>query len=372
MGVGVYSENWRGTGGTFLVPGTLALREDYEAYVEASEDPDDVLSYEAWSQSEADDEVDRLTFALANIPAAVADLKQPPVRDVESSALQTASDHYGVWRALAEVGPYVIGLRSWQHDYVVGIAPRSQDDGVEAFADDGSLDEMQVIDAYGAVIGIVREKAAELRDALLEYARLILQDEGFECRFRTSGYTTGRYEKLESASAATRLDVLRSEIEACKKWFDVDASDRLRSTAADAHERKLLLSALRMEQDAGGRIDRRGLWPVVPCVALESREGGAPVVVGRVHSALTGDLEFTCDLASSQHAVGGLLARLGAGGPVSLDLASEEERAVALQMVSTASRQWFVVEPADLLADFPDEVRDSWDLEAEGASLPAP
>lgn len=378
MGVGVYSENWRGTGGTFLVSGTLVGKAEYDDYVEQAEDPGDVMSFEEWIENESQGEYEQLIEAINRLHIA---FKVGPLRPgyaLSSDAMKEASDSYGSWRVFAEVDPYAIGVRSWQHDYVVGVAPQSVDQGVEVFADDGGATESECLDAYGAVLVQVREQSAALREALLELTRLAVQDAGFDCRFRTSGYTTGRYEPMDPEARKTRMAELTLTISDLRGWFAVGASDRLKASAFHPQQRKLLLSALRQMEDAGDRVDRRGVWPVVPCLELTSCPDGKRILVGKVFGALNGDIEFRRDLAfegtpefaalvPSQDAA----ERLLEDGPVSLDLGNEAERAVALKLVA-ADSGWFAVEPEDLLADWPEHARENWEIEPEAPSPTPP
>lgn len=212
MGRGVYSSDFQGTGGTFLVSGTLCTQEDYEAYladarqtpeaivasVEETGDPDDSpMSYDTWAQQEVDDQYENLASTIQDVASAF-----PGAISATTGGLR--ENRAGFDREfvmLLDAGPVQVGLRGWEHDYVVGAGAdhsREYDSPQDMIANPDAYAKDQLDNGY--ISSDYANRATALSEDLLAYVRLELQDNGFECRFPTSGWTTSVYSKSEHPS----------------------------------------------------------------------------------------------------------------------------------------------------------------------------
>lgn len=213
MGRGVYSSDFQGTGGTFLVSGTLCTQEDYEAYLqdarqsseaivsslEETGDPNDQpMSYDNWSQQEVDDQYENLTSTIQ----AVADAFPGAITATTGSLRENRAGFDREFIMLLNAGPVQVGLRGWEHDYVVGAGAdhsREYDSPQDMVANPAVYAKDQLDNGY--VASDYAERATALAEDLLTYVRIELQDNGFECRFPTSGWTTSSYSKADHPSA---------------------------------------------------------------------------------------------------------------------------------------------------------------------------
>ena len=175
MGVGVYSSDFDGSGGTFLVSGPLpGDNEDKHEFENESND-----------------------FAY-DLATAIKTASTKLGMDIDNQAkglnIKNLAGFDNDFVGVAENNQVGVGWRSWEHDFVVGVGGL-QDWKNWAYDPDGNAGEIiqetgfpqdKAIDAYHVIA-----------DNTLEYIRLTLMEEGFECRFRTSGYTTGLYEPPE-------------------------------------------------------------------------------------------------------------------------------------------------------------------------------
>lgn len=202
MGRGVYSSTFQDTGGTFLVSGTLCTQEDYEAYVadhKASADPDDEpMSYDTWAQQEVDDQYENLASTIQDVANAFPGAVTATAGDLRGKRAGFDRE----FTMLLDAGPIQVGFMGWEHDIVVGAGAdhsREYDSPQDKIANPDAYAKDQLEAGY--VASDYAERAKALSDDLLTYTRLELQDNGFECRFRTSGWTTSAYSKADNPSA---------------------------------------------------------------------------------------------------------------------------------------------------------------------------
>ncbi|KAF1703000.1 hypothetical protein [Pseudoxanthomonas kaohsiungensis] len=219
MGYGVYSDTFNGTGGTFLVSGTLCTDEDYQAYVADfdTSDGDTPMNYETWCHVEAQDEYSNLLEAIRQAGEDLGlEVNREDFRDARAG-------FDSEFRSLIEAGPVQLGLRGWQHDYVVGAGAVKDSRGYDSPNDMVAEPDSYVQDQLkeGRVASEYAERAKRLSEDLQAYVRLELQENGFECRYRTSGYTSDRYTPPDNA-AALRIE-LQDRIKADAAYFNLSA-----------------------------------------------------------------------------------------------------------------------------------------------------
>lgn len=213
MGVGVYSNDFLETGGTFLVDGPDVSDEAYEAYCQSEgEDGETPMEQDVWAQFEVGDESARQD-------------------EVVSEALRRVGFSLGAWssrdyehdfKVHSRDQDFVVGLRGWECDTVVGVWQNDQYGRYQGSVN-GDIVEMALAS------GVEPERLCDLRrktvDALLELIRLELQENGFVCRYKTSGYTTGEYPRLEDeamyeARRAELVAQVQSALELVRRPFE--------------------------------------------------------------------------------------------------------------------------------------------------------
>lgn len=245
MGVGVYTSDFHGTGGCILVDGPLPTEADHASYVEEvkKDGEDDALDYDAWAQQEVDDSYEFLKETLATAAAKLG---------FRAAGRQDRAEFDREFVAIADGGPLAIGLRSWQHDYVVGVGAidrrMPEADGLDFVYEKGRTEE-----AWRAIY----DKAAQ---DLIAYLRISLQQDGHDVRVRTSGYTTAQASKSEDPEL--HLERLRVSITEAVKALDLDPELALKD--ADRAGRVAIVAACEDAYGDGFPGVKGEISPVVP------------------------------------------------------------------------------------------------------------
>lgn len=244
MGVGVYTSDFDGTGGCILVDGPLPSEADHAAYVKEMEnDGDEALDFDAWAQDEVDGSYDYLKESLVSAARKLG---------FDLAGRDDRAEFDREFVAIADGGPLEIGLRSWEHDYVVGVAavPRRMPemDGLDFVYEKGRTEE-----AWRAIY----DKASE---DLRTYLRISLQQDGHDVKVRTSGYTTSAAEK--SADPEGDLERLRVSIVEAVKALELDPELALKD--ADRAGRVAIVSACEDAYGDGFPGVKGEISPVVP------------------------------------------------------------------------------------------------------------
>lgn len=270
MGVGVYTSDFGSAGTTFIVTGPLATDEEYASYVAATEDP---LGQSDWATQEYDDFTDNMAEVISEA------LKQVGFFPANHRRGYTRASFDDNFVSCSSNGLAEIGWRSWESDYVIAVAGDGR--WQSAMADPGGY-----VEEFAAEQGLDPEKAKpvylELVEALKEYVRLALQDNSFECRYRTSPYTTDQYPV--NAETAPRMDELAGLITERTQFLAKRFGDRVPE----------MDRASRVE--FAGIIDRDGLDITTEVAVIDHRTGHVRVSDGR---RLQGQYEVqTQELAS--------------------------------------------------------------------------
>lgn len=236
MGVGVYESTFHGRGGTFLVDGPLGTDEDYESHLQACEsDGVDALSREDWSQQEYDDEnellLDSATTAAKEIGLSAANRKR-----FESGYASFDRE----FSLLAEDDLVAVGWRSWQHDFVIGVGPAAR---AEQKLD---LDAAESASELGRSIEGFKADYDALAAAVLEYVRIKIAQDGLDCRYRTSGYTTASYSAVEDPQA--KLAELTATISSLREKLSASREEAL-TRISDEERLVVIEAALDADQD---------------------------------------------------------------------------------------------------------------------------
>lgn len=241
MGVGVYENNFNGVGGTFIIDQEYFSEDNYEEYVEKLADSLGVIAWE-------DDEGESYSFVLKDgsesasiygdrIKAFAAgilavdgthipiyeiwaqDGAEDEFREIKeiltlrgagfSCSLNLREDRFDLDREFISIcfdDYFEIGIRSWETDYIVAVAPRlSLDETLQS--------DIDIVSTYKRSPSKFKEEIEKMGEILLELARASLLENGHEAWFKTSGYTSSRYTDLDSKreDLASHIKKLQAE-----------------------------------------------------------------------------------------------------------------------------------------------------------------
>lgn len=209
MGVGVYDSDFNGTGETFIVsPDFYNTQEDYEAYCnDFSEDEgDEPLNFEDWAQQNHDDFYENLRYSIKSAlehMGSAFHLANP--RDLESFG---ADRQFTLLFRGLELD---VGIRGWETDYVIGVAPTRG--YVRAMISDGEDFAGECEREFECSLESLRNGYASAVAALTNTLIQTLLRDGYDCRFKTSGYTTSSYQKDEVFDFEASARAVRREPE---------------------------------------------------------------------------------------------------------------------------------------------------------------
>lgn len=226
MGVGVFEEKFDGFGGTFIIDQTYFDDEKYKEYIEECAENNMVYAIQEedsdeWVFITADGTKSEKAFK-SEIDALIAgldttnDVVVPQDMWAEDSAINEFEEiattlvlrdigfsveprNKGVMSGMdldKEIGAissddlFQIGIRSWETDYVIAVAPTSRLH--EAIEDDREL-----ISRYKRAPTAFKEEVEKIAGILMDIARAELFKGGHQARYKTSGYTTSRYSDLD-------------------------------------------------------------------------------------------------------------------------------------------------------------------------------
>lgn len=246
MGVGVYESDFNNTGGTFLVSGPLATQEDYVQYrkelelenpdiqlVQAADgdwnfrikngpEPqagdtffatgmhgsrDDAFSaacektdvslfdYDGWARDEYDDFNEQMIDTLEEAGAELG-MTVENRRGFNADRATFDTEFVGI------LGSRIIGVGwcSWEQDFVIGAGATKNNDWQDYLGDPESFTD-EILRETGLSPAVFSERYEGVVNAIQEYMRIALLENKIECRFRTSGYTTGTYPAPERPEA---------------------------------------------------------------------------------------------------------------------------------------------------------------------------
>lgn len=223
MGYGVYRSNFNGTGATINVSGALFPEDDAFFFDHLG----DIL------RSAADD----LGMAVDD------DARERAGFDPE-------------FRSVARNDALGIGVRCWQHDYVVGIGSDLQWAGgnAEAYRE-------EILRSYHLPVKAVVDAYMTMSLAAADYVRLRLQQIGFNCRYPTTSYTSATYSMPDDVDAA--LAEARAQFKAANELLSVrDDGSAQRAVPDTAARQALLEDLIKMQQENRRSWDRQDMRPI--------------------------------------------------------------------------------------------------------------
>lgn len=289
MGVGVFSSDFDSTGSTFIISPPFMEYEEYLdvmveefPHLDIKESPDGGQWSHAIGEGLFDtrlecmqeafmfDEsvlLDEESFVSEGDTNFYHDMKETirdavrslDIDDGAGSRMKVDSD----FNLVAGNSTIEVGLRGWESDYIVGVAAgRKSESIIHSGSDVDSIYE------HGMSPTLFANTYAQLASHVEEYVRLHVMENGLECRFRTSGYTTSEYKAPEDINKS--IDALKTSIQAILVNLNASSEDNIKS--ADIAERALLIKAIVSDGDKwnGPRI-------YVPI--LNKSEGNKPNVV---------------------------------------------------------------------------------------------
>ena len=233
MGIGVYRDDFHGSGKTINVDNKLTDDAEYDAYVkEQEESGDHVLDREEWDQ----DQYNECNEAVLNVAEQVCeDLGMSSDRKGQFDGSRLSFDREFTGIASGDV--FAVGWRSWGDDFVLAVGPGRNFE-----------DRIQSTEAYAAEI--VREHGmppADLKAAYVktlgefeELMRLNLLKAGLQTAKPTSGYTQSRDEKPDDIDA--RMEALEATVKAGIETLEMPAESRI--GGLDAAGRAALAKAI--------------------------------------------------------------------------------------------------------------------------------
>jgi hypothetical protein len=389
MGVGVYSSNFNGTGGTFILDGLVGGEEEYGKYVKENVSAD-APSYEEWhrtyaeypdateddyeewlQENHAEDSVSFETWQEDQVSSHVDAFEQT----IRTAAREMAFEPIGNYRGrysrasfdddfvIAASGRFIeIGWRSWEHDYIIGVGGDST--GLQWAADpDGCAGE--IIDETGLAPSTFAKIYGSLTDAIQDYVRLSLMRDGHECRFRTSGYTSGIYEAPAMGFDAA-LDLLRNEIVDLQQRIPVSFRDGVVNASAD--EREEIVRSVVM-----GKTNTPALVPLFDPEAGEMRiyRPDRRRFVDR--DTLPPDFAGYVEAAAALGGGSGDFIEVPRSGDLAEAWAALQSRYPDELIVS--AQEWVDAYGEDLLVEWTDDAGQEWQAEvvkAASEALPAP
>lgn len=188
MGVGVFHSTFQDRGGTFLISGPLGTDEDYESYrKECIADGDEPMDRDDWAQQEYDDENEFLLDSVMTAGVGL-DFQASPRKGFRSENAPFDRE----FSQIVEDDFVSISWRSWQHDFVIGVGPTNR------AAEILDMDDSDASEDIKNALAAFKTDYEALVDASLEAMRIDAMQNGFECRYRTSGYTTSAYSPVEN------------------------------------------------------------------------------------------------------------------------------------------------------------------------------
>lgn len=219
MGVGVYSNNFTETGGTFLVDGPDCSDDEYQSST-GDMDEDDVPDLDTWIQDQYDFQRGAMDEAITKVLQAVGlVVGANSERDFEHEFHVHTRDK-----------GFVIGTRGWESDAVVGVW---QDEEYGEYEGNVNGDVVEMALRDGVMPERLCARRRKIADDLLELIRVQMQDRGIDCRFKTSGYTSTQYPRLEGEEFSQRCNELVAGIRADLAWVSRPYEQALREEGAE-------------------------------------------------------------------------------------------------------------------------------------------
>jgi hypothetical protein len=226
MGVGCYGNDFHGTGKSLLVSGPLGYDSDYEEFVKSQRQDgvaeEAILDKAEWTSEEYSD------FNLDLIEAIEGYAKDIGLSVVSRKGFQGPRATFdSEFVQLLDSKCIEVGWRSWDTDFVIAVGPSGS---FKDWMQDAQGYAEDIVNETGRAPSTVSELYGSLVLNVHEYIRLRLQAEGtvFECRYKTSGYTSAAYERVANDEAATHIKDLEGSIKTALQRLEADGYAAMR------------------------------------------------------------------------------------------------------------------------------------------------
>lgn len=244
MGVGVFESDFDKTGGTFIIDQSYfdedaymedlrSLAEDlkikilpfqenglfsdekghliYQSEREALESEIELKggiyqSFDQWSQQSSIDEWNNIKGTICS---AISD------SPADCDDYMDADKNFSL---ICEKDIFQVGIRSWETNYIIGVVPAA---GLYNMLQD----DLEIFAEYGIEPEEFRERVRDLSQRILFIARAALFENGIQARYKTSGYTAGRYSDLDQIKdISSEINQKREELtELMDQFFKPEA-----------------------------------------------------------------------------------------------------------------------------------------------------
>lgn len=209
MGIGVYENDFYGTGETFIVsPDHYNTQDEYESYVSsfAGDDEDEPLDFDEWARQNDDDYFENMKYAIQGALGRIGTgFHASNPRDRESFGADRE------FELLFRGWELDVGVRGWESDYIVAIAPTREH--VRSLISDGEQYDGECESEFETTLDELRSEYASAVSSLTQVIIQSLVGEGLDCRYRTSGYSTAGYTTDVSFDLEAHARTVRREPE---------------------------------------------------------------------------------------------------------------------------------------------------------------
>lgn len=296
MGYGTYESKFNGTGNTFNVSGPLAQDEDYQAYlnslkeafaslvVEAAtehgynyrdqSEPAPTPASEYFENGRFDTENDALIAALRAKDQYVMSQSEWATQEYDEfntlmietvaqagedlgMAVQTTgishltrSDVDSDFVGIADSRILAIGWRSWETDFVIGVGAKKSHDWQNYLSEPENYKKEMMLETGRNPTDFAAQCHATAEN-ISHYIRLCLQENGLECRYKTSGYTSAPY-PVPEATEAIKL-TLKNDITAALAAFEVEPNVAL-ATLSSAERLHFIKTVCELDEEDDYRL----------------------------------------------------------------------------------------------------------------------
>lgn len=246
MGVGVYSNDFDGTGGTFIVNAPNLTDADYVEYVtDCQSSGIEPVNHDDWMQDAYDDEnsflIETIEAVGRSLGLTVLErngyLPRYPSKNFDDNFISVIDDTV-----------ITAGWRSWESDLIVGVAV---DKSLRAPFAEPNAHEIELFDQFGRYPDAITRCATELSSAVQRYLLLSCLQNGLDCSFRTSAWTTSPY-SIAPDEIAVELASLPSKIKA--HYLELSLSPEEAKKTLSPGERAQIVAMLHRVHDPLFRV----------------------------------------------------------------------------------------------------------------------
>ena len=232
MGVGVYRDDFNGTGRSVNVDAPLTEDKDYKAYVKEEK--------KAGETPRSRDEWDQDQYNQAN--ETMIDVVESTCQEVGLYSVRNGTyggrrpDFSDEFTGIADGDAFSVGWRSWEIDFVVAIGPSS---GLAEVAEAIPGMEAETVIGHGMAPKVFKAAYDKTLGEFEQLIRYALLRAGLETARPTSSYTQSRdeapkdiEERIEALTASVKAGIARLTRPAEKAMAEASAEERVEMARA--------------------------------------------------------------------------------------------------------------------------------------------